>query len=89
MNKAVTELKNTGKLNRKHLKGASIITNINNDSYALHISGIGEKSIRLSLFLTYEDLIKYKNHRKLENQIYNKIVQVYPSKKRGTVWRAL
>lgn len=86
---AATDLKRTAKRNKGHLKGSSVITKINNDSYALQVSGIGEKSIRLSLFISYEDLIKYKNHRRLENMIYEKIVKVYPEKKKGTVWRAL
>jgi len=89
MNDAAKELKQTAKINKKHLKGASLITKINNDSYALQVSGIGEKSIRLSLFISYDDLIKYKNHRKLEKMIYDKIVKVYPEKKKGTIWRAL
>lgn len=84
---AAKELKQTAKFNKKHLKGCSIITKINNDSYAMQISGIGEKSVRLSLFISYDDLIKYKNHRKLEKMIYDKINTVYHSKGKGTVWR--
>ncbi len=86
---AAKELKQTAKFNKKHLRGCSIITKIHNDSYAMQISGIGEKSVRLSLFIPYENLIKYKNHRRLEKMIYDKIVKVYPEKKKGSVWRAL
>ena len=51
MDQETKELVNTAKANKKHLKGASLIVNINGDSYPLQISGIGAKSIRLSLFI--------------------------------------
>lgn len=86
MDQQTKELINTAKFNKKHLKGASVIVNINGSTYPLQISGIGAKSIRLSLFLPYEDIIKYKNHRRLESIVNQKINKVYHSKI-GTVWR--
>lgn len=80
------ELRNTAKLNQKNLKGSSIIASINNDTYAMQISGIGQKAIRLSLFVSYEDLLKYKNHRRLEHLLYDKITKVY-QKNQKKVWR--
>ena len=68
-----TELKNTAKLNKKHLQGKSLIVDINGNTYPLQISGIGQKAIRLSLFVSYEDLINYKNHKRLENMLWDKI----------------
>ena len=41
------------------------------------------------LDLSYEDILKYKNHRKVEHMLYEKITKVYPNKKGGSVWRAL
>ena len=82
-----TELKNTAKMNKNHLKGKSLIVDINGSKYALQISGIGQKSVRLSLFVSYEDLIEYKNHHRLENMLYEKINTVYEPKKKGSIWR--
>ena len=83
-----TELKNTAKMNKNHLKGKSLIVNIDGSTYPLQISGIGQKSIRLSLFISYEDLIDYKNHRRLEHMLWDKINTVYPLKNKNPIWRA-
>ena len=87
MNRAVTELKNTARHNRKYLIGSKIISNVDITDYSLRIGGVGAKSIRLELFLTYEDILDYHNHQHLENVIYDKINTVYHSKGKGTVWR--
>lgn len=87
--KAVEELRNTARYNKRHLKGQSVIANIYNNSYALSISGIGKKSIRMSLFLSYDDLVKYQHHKKLENMVYTKINTIYPRLNNQGVWRAL
>lgn len=83
----IQELRNTAKYNKGNLKGSSIIAKINNDSYPLQISGIGAKAIRLSLFVSYEDILKFNHNRKLEHMLYNKINTVYPKKNGGSVWR--
>ena len=83
-----TEVRNTARMNKKHLKGKSLIVDINGSKYPLQISGIGQKSIRLSLFVSYEDLIEYKNHKRLENMLWDKINTVYPLKNTSSVWRA-
>ena len=82
------ELYNTARLNKDNIKGESLIARINNDSYILQISGVGKKADRLSLFLTYEDILKYKNHRRLETMVYRKINKVYPQKNKKSIWRA-
>ena len=87
MDKEVKELMRTAKFNRGNLKGNSIISNIDGGTYAMQIVGIGNKAVKLSVFCSFEDIIKYKNHRRLENKIYNKIVDVYPSKKKSSIWR--
>ena len=82
------EIRNTAKRNKNNLKGKSLIVDINGSTYPLQISGIGQKSIRLSLFVSYEDLIKYSNHKRLERMLWDKINKVYPPKNKGLVWRA-
>lgn len=89
MDQQTKELINTAKFNKNFLKGISVIVNINGNAYPLQISGIRTKSLRLSLFVSYEDILKYKNHRKVEHMLYEKITKVYPNKKGGSVWRAL
>ena len=87
MTNQIEELRNTAKHNRKHLKGSTILSNIDNSNYSLKIGGIGAKAIKLELFLTYEDIIDYHNHKHLENVLYDKINTLYHSKGKGTVWR--
>lgn len=89
MDKEVEELRATCRFNKPHLKGASLLVKINQDVYPIQISGIGNKAIRCSLFIEFDDIIRYKNHRRLENMLYEKITKVYPNKKGGSVWRAL
>ena len=84
---AANELIATARHNRKHLIGATIVSNIDNSNYSLRINGVGAKAIKLELFLTYEDILDYHNHKHLENVIYDKINTVYHSKGKGTVWR--
>lgn len=81
MDQQTKELINTAKFNKNFLKGISVIVNINGNAYPLQISGIRTKSLRLSLFVSYEDILKYKNHRKVEHMLYEKITKVYPNKK--------
>ena len=87
MTNQIDELRNTAQHNRKFLKGSTILSNIDNSNYSLRIGGVGAKSIKLELFLTYEDILDYHNHKHLENVIYDKINTVYHSKGKGTVWR--
>ena len=87
MSNQIDELKNSARHNRKHLIGSTIISNIDNSNYSLRIGGVGAKTIRLELFLSYEDILNYHNHKHLENVIYDKINTVYHSKGKGTVWR--
>ena len=89
MDQQTRELINCAKFNKHHLKGSTLIVNINGGTYAVHISGIGSKAIRCSLFVEFDDIIRYKNHRRLENMLYEKITKVYSNKKGGSVWKAL
>lgn len=87
MDNKITELKNTARHNRKKILGSTIISNIDNSDYSLRVGGIGAKAIKLELYLTYEDILNYHNHKHLENVLYDKINTVYHSKGKGTVWR--
>ena len=84
----VDELRRTAKFNRKHRVNQTIISNIDNSKYSLKICWISAKGIKLELFLDWDDILKYHNHKHLENVLYNKINTVYPKKKKGTVWRS-
>lgn len=87
MTNELQELINTAKANKKHLKRQSIISKIDGSDYALQITGIGAKAVKLQLFLSYDDILKYHHHKHLENVLYDKINTVYHSKGKGTVWR--
>lgn len=71
------ELKNTASHNKINLKGKSIISNIDGSNYALKINGVGRSAVRLSLFVSYDDILRYHNHKHLENVLFNMINKVY------------
>lgn len=83
----IQELRNTARLNKKNLMGKTIISNIDGSDYALKITGVGAKAIRLELHLHYNEILKFHHHKHLEERIYDKINTVYKSKTKGSIWR--
>lgn len=71
------ELKNTAIWNKKNLKNNSIISNIDGSNYSLKIDGVGQQALRLVVFFTYEDILKFHHNKHLENVLYNMINKVY------------
>lgn len=72
----VQRLKNTGQYNRKHLIRKTIIADVDGSKYLMSISGIGQSTVKLSLFLTYQDILNNKDIG-LTGKLYKMINKVY------------
>lgn len=73
----IKELKNTAIFNREKIRFKTIIANINGSDYSIRISGVGQKSIKLDVYLSYDQIHDFKDEKKLEKELYDIINTVY------------
>lgn len=78
-NKDVTELKNLANFKRSKLKYRTISSFINGE-YKFKVGGIGNKSIKLEIFLDYETILANKEAGGIEETVYNKLMELPKSK---------
>lgn len=74
-NKDITELKNLANSKRSKLKYRTISSFINGE-YKFKVGGIGNKSIKLEIFLDYETILANKEAGGVEETIYNKLMEL-------------
>lgn len=76
MEREIKELKNLAFYKKNTIKYKMINSFINGD-YKFKISGIGQKSIKLELYLNYKDILLNKNNNSIEKRIYNKLMETF------------
>ena len=72
----IQRLRNTAQYNREHIKYKTFIAKVDGRNYAFKIMGVGNKAIRLNIFLDYEDILKNKEVG-LEKILHEMINKVY------------
>lgn len=80
MESEIKELKNTALRNREHIiYKKTLIPSINgNKRTSLAITGIGQKTIKLTAYVSYEDILEFKNESEsLESELYKIINTIY------------
>lgn len=73
---AIKELRNTSLRNKKNIKYKTIIFNVDNKPYLFRIMGVGQKSIRLDAYLTYDRLIEHSDDP-VESELIKMINTIY------------
>ena len=81
-NKDITELKNLANSKRSKLKYRTISSFINGE-YKFKVGGIGNKSIKLEIFLDYETILANKEAGGIEETVYNKLMELPKPKING------
>ena len=71
----VTEIKNLALSKKTKLKYRTISSFINGE-YKFKVGGIGNKSIKLEIFLDYETILANKEAGGIEETIYNKLMEL-------------
>ena len=69
------ELRNTAYRKKKDLKNESYIIEANGKKYFLKIGGVGRGTIRLNIFLSYDEILDNKDTG-LEELVYKDIVKL-------------
>lgn len=69
------ELRNTAYRKKKDLKNESYIIEANGKKYFLKIGGVGRETIRLNVFLSYDEILDNKDTG-LEELVYKDIVKL-------------
>jgi len=74
----IRELKNTALRNREHILYNTIIPEINGHKRSkLRIVGVGQKAIRLDLYMNYQQILEYATPGSLEAELKTMINTVY------------
>ncbi len=73
------ELINTALYNRKHLINSAIIPDIQgNKRLKLTINGVGKKTIKLTAYVNYDNILKFHEETgSIEQELYELINKVY------------
>ena len=71
----IKELRNLALSKKSELKYKSLLSSINGD-YRVRLVGVGNKTIRLDIFLDYERILNFKASGGLEETIYNKLMEL-------------
>ena len=85
MDKEVREVRNLAKHNKSNIMVKTIDLDLNGKEYPLMIKGVGAKSIKLELYIYYEDILNEHDKQVLEGLLWDKINKVYPDKKSTTI----
>ena len=72
----IRELRNLAKHNKRHIMNNSLDISIEDIKYIAYIKGVGAKAVKLELYISYEDMLKSKDHP-LEHMLMDKINRVY------------
>lgn len=73
----VSELKNLSFRNKPNLMYKTIRFSINDIGYESIIKGIGQKTVKLELYLDYERILDNRNTGILEKELWDKINTIY------------
>lgn len=81
MDKKVREVRNLAKHNKKNIMFKSLDIDIGGNEYSPIIKGVGSQSIKLELYVYYEDILNEHDTRVLEGLLWDKINRVYSDTK--------
>lgn len=85
MDKETREVRNLARHNRNNIMHKSLDINIGGADYSPIIKGVGAKSIKLELYIYYEDILNKHDTQVLEGILWDKINKVYPDAKSTTI----
>lgn len=71
----ISELRNLALSKKSNIKYKTLESSING-LYKVKIGGIGNKSIKLEIFLNYETILSNRSDGGLEQTIYNKLMEL-------------
>lgn len=81
----INELKNLSFRNKKNLMYKRVRVIFDGIEYPFLIKGVGNKTIKLELFVSYEDILKNKDEGIIETKLYDKINTVYEDKRKEKI----
>ena len=85
MDKETREVRNLAKHNKRNLMYKTVEIDLKGAEYPLMIKGVGEKAIKLELYIYYENILNEHDSKVLEGILWNKINKVYPDPKSTTI----
>lgn len=71
------ELKNLARHNKSNVLHKKIRLNVNGNEYELIIKGVGNKAVKLELYLNYERILSNKDIGIIEGVLWEKLNKVY------------
>ena len=77
MDKEVIEVRNLARHNKRNIMNKSIDIDCDGDEYSLIIRGVGAKTVKLELYVPYEDLLHEHDSKVIEGLLWDKINRVY------------
>lgn len=80
----VRELRNVSKHNKIQAKKRKVRVIVDDVEYEFRIRGIGNKAVKLELYVHYEDIIKSKNNP-IEKILWEILTDVYEDTKSTTI----
>ena len=84
LKKETRELRNVAYRNKSNVKRRRVTMKLNGCDYDLHIRGVGTKSVKLELFVHYEDIVKDKDDP-LNKLLWDILTEVYKDTKSTTI----
>lgn len=72
----IQRLRNTALHNRRKLIQSTVIANVDDKNTLFKVSGIGKDAVKLTVFVSYQDILKNKDNG-LTEKLYKMINKVY------------
>ena len=80
MSKEALEVRNLASIKKEDLKNKKIKFTKDGDVYYGLLRGFGAKALKLEIFVSYDDIVDFKDSRSLEKELWERMCDEYSYK---------